>query len=198
MKIGIDKAQQAGKHELKHKDLANMGHELLDIPCPVGDYITITPQMQEVIDRRGDKLKKMDLIGLIDVSVDTKRDCEELYQCLMQGHKRFSDSCFLAQNNGIRLVILVENRDGVTCVDDLDKWKNEKRWKSYFVTRKKAERMGMKLPKPPARPVQLKQIMWTMHKKYGVEFRFCKPEETAGKIVEILKEGEKNGCSHSE
>lgn len=186
MVIGVDKAQQDGKHILKHKMLQDMGNQLIDLPIPVGDYIEITPELQEVIDRRGDKLKKMDLIGLINVSVDTKRDCEELYSCLMQGHKRFSDSCFLAHNNGIRLVILVENLDGVTSVDNLERWKNEKRWKSYFIARKRAERAGTKAPKPPCKPSQLKQIMWTMHEKYGTEFVFCRPEETAQKIVEYL------------
>lgn len=186
MIIGVDKAQQDGKHDLKHSMLKEMGNQLLDIPVPVGDYIEITDSIKEVIDRRGDKLKKMDLIGLIDVSVDTKRDCEELYQCLMQGHKRFSDSCFLAHNNGIRLIILVENRDGVTSVENLDRWKNEKRWKSYFIARKRAERNGLNPPKPPCKPSQLKKIMWTMHEKYGTEFIFCKPEETASKIVSLL------------
>ena len=186
MVIGVDKAQQDGKHILKHKMLQNMGNQLIDLPIPVGDYIEITSEIKEVIDRRGDKLKKMDLIGLINVSVDTKRDCEELYSCLMQGHKRFSDSCFLAHNNGIRLIILIENLDGVTSVENLDRWKNEKRWKSYFIARKRAERAGTKAPKHPCKPSQLKQIMWTMHEKYGTEFVFCRPEETAQKIVEYL------------
>lgn len=190
LKIGVDKAQQAGKHDLKHNQLIAMGHELIDIPVPVGDYIEITEQLQEVIDRRGTKLKKMDLIGLINVSVDTKRDIEEIYQCLMQGHKRFSDSCFLAQNSNIRLIILVENTNGVTCVDELGKWRNDTGWKRYYAAKKKAERMGMKLPRPPATPAQLKQIMWTMNNKYGTEFLFCRPDECAGKIIELLTGGE--------
>ena len=44
MVIGVDKAQQQGKHELKHRQLIEMGHELINIPIPVGDYIQITPQ----------------------------------------------------------------------------------------------------------------------------------------------------------
>ena len=115
---------------------------------------------------------------MIKTSVDTKRDCEELYQCLMQGHKRFSDSCFLAHNNVIRLIILIENTDGVISVENLDRWKNEKRWRSYFLAKKRAERAGKNPPK---------QIMWTMHEKYGTEFMFCKPEESAGKIIELLE-----------
>ena len=191
MVIGVDKAQQQGKHELKHRQLIEMGHELINIPVPVGDYIQITPKIQEVIDRRRSKLKKMDLIGLINISVDTKRDCEELYQCLMQGHKRFSDSCFLAHNNGIRLVILVENLDGITSIDNFGRWRNDKRWMSYYRMKRKAENLGEKPPKPPAKPSQLKQIMWTMKKKYGTEFAFCRPEDTAEEIIKILTKADK-------
>lgn len=192
MVVGVDKAQQDGKHDMKHRMLEEMGHSLIDMPVPVGDYIKITPEIMEVIKRRDNKLKKMDTIGLIKVSVDTKRDIEELYSCLVQGHERFSDSCFLASNNNIRLVILVENTNGVTCVDELDKWKNEARWKAYFAAKRKAERSGAKSPRPPAKPSQLKKTMWTMNKKYGTEFMFCHPSETAQKIVEILEEGEGN------
>ena len=53
MRIGEDKAQQANKHEVKHHMLAEMGHELVPLPVPVGDYIEITSEIQEVIDRRG-------------------------------------------------------------------------------------------------------------------------------------------------
>ena len=191
MIIGVDKAQQDGKHILKHNMLIEMGHTLIDMPVPVGDYIKITPEIEEVMKRRADKLKKMDTIGLINVSVDTKRDIEELYQCLTSGHQRFSDSCFLAHNNGIRLIILIENRDGVTSVDNLDLWKNEKRWKSYFAAKKKAERYGMKPPRSPARPSQLKKMMWTMEKKYApLKFVFCHPTETAGLICKFLEGGE--------
>lgn len=187
MIIGVDKAQQKGKHEMKHGMLQSMGHSLIDIPVPVGDYIQITPEIEEIISRRGSKLKKMDIIGQIKVSVDTKRDIEELYSCLIQGHDRFSDSCFLAHNSGIRLIILVENTDGVTDVSNLDRWKNEARWKSYFASVNRAKKSGKKPPRPPAKPSQLKQIMWTMHEKYGTEFIFCRPDESASRIVEFLE-----------
>lgn len=186
MIIGVDKAQQAGKHDLKHSDLEKLGHELIHIPIPVGDYIEITPKLAEVIKRRGDKLKKMDLIGDIDVSVDTKKDCNELYQDLIQDHARFSDSCFLAQNNNIQLYILVENKDGVTSLDTIGRWKNEISWKRYFGAKKRAEKAGKKAPRPPVSPTQLMKIMWTMQEKYGVKFLFCTPEETGSKIAELL------------
>lgn len=190
MKIGVDKAQQAGKHDLKHNDLINMGHELVDIPIPCGDYIEITPQIEEVIKRRGDKLKKMDLIGCINISVDTKRDMSELYQCLVTGHARFSDECFLAYNNHIKLVILIENTDGVTSISNVDRWRNEIAWKRYFALCRKADREGGKRPRPPVKPSQMKAMMSTMHSRYGTEFMFCDPKETAVIISDILERGE--------
>lgn len=193
MIIGVDKAQKAGKHELKHICLKSLGATLIDLPLPVGDYINVTPEIEEVIKRRGSKLSKMDLIGLIDVSVDTKRNCEELYSCLVQDHERFSDSCYLAFNNSIRLIILVENTDGVTCVNDLDKWKNEARWKSYYMASRRAAQQGKKPPKPPVKPSTLKKTMWTMSKKYGVEFIFCRPEHAGSVIVALLEGGVWNG-----
>ena len=45
-----------------------------------------------------------------------------------------------------------------------------------------------KPPKEPCKPYQLKQIMNTMNKKYGVEFLFCRPEKAAEKIEELLSE----------
>ena len=195
MLIGVDKAQKKGKHELKHSMLQEDGNELFFMPIPVGDYIKITPEIEDVIKRRGNKLSKMDTIGLIDVSIDTKRDMEELYSCLVQDHSRFSDSCFLAYNNGIKLIILVENENGVTDVNSIDVWRNEKRWKSYYAAVKRAKYQNKKLPKEPVKPSQLKKTMWTMNKKYGVIFMFCHPLETADVIKKLLNsEGVNDIC----
>lgn len=186
MKIGVDKAQKEGKHDLKHSDMVNIGADLFFMPIPVGDYIKITPEIDSVINRRGSKLSKMDTIGLIDISVDTKKGCEELYSCLVQDHERFSYSCLLAHNNNIKLIILVENSDGVTCIDNLGNWKNEIRWRSYYFAKKKAERIGGKIPKSPVKAETLQKTMRTMEKKYGCRFVFCKPKEAGQKIVELL------------
>ena len=185
MKIAVDKNQKVSKHTVKHEQLKALGHELVDIPSPVGDYFEITQEIEEVIKRRGENLKKMDLIGLISTSVDTKRDVSELYSCLIQGHKRFSDSCFLAKNNNIKLFILVENKNGFKNVEDIKEWKNPQ-YLRYWKTKKKAERMGATPPQPPASNIQLIKIMHSMSRDYGVEFKFCTPDEAGERIVEIL------------
>lgn len=194
MRIIEDVNNKEGKHEIKHRYFKRNGHELYRVPLPVGDYIAVNDRVLDALRRkrsRGLMIKKMDLMGTYNVSVDSKQDIEELYSNLVQSHERFRDELVLASNNGIRLVILVENRDGVRHYKEIFKWKNEKGWKRYFRARKRAETMCRKPPRPPVKPTQLMKMMHTMMEKYpGVEFQFCKPEEAGERIVQILK-GEK-------
>ena len=44
MIIAVDKAQQEGKHDMKHNQMIEMGHELISLPLPVGDYILVEEQ----------------------------------------------------------------------------------------------------------------------------------------------------------
>jgi ribosome-associated protein len=99
----------------------------------------------------------------------------------------------LAHNNNIKLIILVENSDGVTCIGNLGNWRNESRWKSYYIAKKKAERIGGKIPKPPVKTETLQKTMRTMEKKYGVRFEFCDPREAGRKVLELLAEGGADG-----
>ena len=102
MVIAVDKAQKEGKHDLKHNQLIEMGHELMFLPLPVGDYVLVDESVREVIKRRGDKLKKMDLLGVTKRSCDSKYGMTEIYgDVIGKQHDRFRDECILAQQNGI-------------------------------------------------------------------------------------------------
>ena len=114
------------------------------------------------------------------VSVDTKKDCAELYQNLIQSHTRFRAECDLAAELGIQLYVLIENTDGIKKIDDILKWKNPQ----YFVYLKK-QRQGLKC-KPPATNQQLLKIMYSMERDHGVKFLFCCPNESAETIVRLL------------
>ena len=99
-----DSRQQKGKHEIKHKDFADMGINLLTNILPYGDY-AFPPR----------------------VSVDTKRNMEEIAQNIggaASEHQRFKNECIKAKECGAQLIILVENRDGIETVDDVHKWIN--------------------------------------------------------------------------
>lgn len=191
--IGVDKNQLSkGAHEAMHKRMHDAlvadGHDLIPLPIPVGDYIRITPEIEEIIKRRGDKLSKIDLIGRINVSVDTKNSPAELYGDIVGvGHNRFSDSLLRAQDNGIKLYILVENVDGIRAIEEFGKWKNERGWRSYWNRRRKAEREGLRIPKAPQGASQLIKAMFTMQAKYGAAFMFCPPVEMARNIEKLLE-----------
>lgn len=195
--IIIDTAQQAGKHERKHRDFHERGYETILAPLPVGDYILVNDKVKDVLRRKYERktaIKKIDLLGSYNVAVDTKKDMQEIYGDIVgKQHDRFRDECILAQNNNIRLVILVENSDNIKTLQDVAKWKNERytRWHRLNGLHKVGKYQSVKIPnKPPANSVALMKAMITMQLKYGVEFRFCTPMEAGSQVLAILEGGD--------
>lgn len=195
MTIVEDKAQQEGKHQLKHDYFEGQGIGLIRLPLPVGDYVLMNDKIEDVIKRKGQReidVKKMDLLGTYNVAVDTKFSIQELCAdiCGPQ-HDRFRDECILAQNNNIKLIVLVENEGGlipytqniynqyISDLEFLHRWKNER----LFVMDKETHRQ--KYPRATKGYVLQKSAM-TMAMKYGVQFLFCKPGECGKKIIELL------------
>lgn len=197
MIIAIDKAQKEGKHDLKHNQLIEMGHELMFLPLPVGDYVLVDDSVREVIKRRGGKLKKMDLLGVTKRSVDSKFGMAEIYgNVIGKSHPRFRDECILAQQNHIDFYVLIESAPEVTCLEDVKNWKN---WKQlYAYCRRNHIKIGPGMmdkidefvwyggQKPPVDGEQLYKAMVTMSEKYDVQWRFCSPENAGRAIAELL------------
>lgn len=165
-----DSRQQANKHEIKHAWWASHGVSTVRRKLDFGDYMADGS----------------------NVSVDTKRSIDEIAQNINgKSHARFKRECQRAQSEGHRLVILVENREGVRDYDSLRKWTN-----GHCV--RCGERAhgcnpretSSKCPKHGTRkPIQgprLAKAMQTMHARYGVEFMFCKPDESARIVCELL------------
>ena len=104
------------------------------------------------------------------ISVDTKADMAEIASNIGSDHQRFKRECIAARDAGCQLIILVENTDGITCVADVHKWVNpELIYRPRAIT---GER--------------LQKAILTMSGRYGVRFEFCKPEESAKRIMELL------------
>ncbi len=164
MIIQSDTRQKRKHHTVKEKYFESQGIRIIYSKMLVGDYC---------IPSKG------------DVVVDTKADISELYGNLIQQHDRFHNECVLAQEAGIKLYILIENKDGVKCVEDVKNWKNPQMFR-YYKSRRKALENGEKEPKPPTSNVQLIKIMNSMTRDYGVEFRFCTPSEAGAKVIELL------------
>ena len=125
------------------------------------------------------------------ISVDTKQGLGEIYQDLIQDHDRFKRECILAQSIGTKLIILIEmDEDGITCVDDVWKWKNPRydEWLRKYSFALAGQRKGKtyKAPKPPVSSDRLMRMMETMTERYGVEWQFCRYEDTGQRLEEIL------------
>lgn len=163
--LQVDTRQKKKHHERKEAYFQSQGYRLVNAKCLVGDY---------------------QIPNRTNISVDTKASIGELYSNLIQDHERFRAECQLAQDCGIKLVILVENDQDIRKIDDVKHWKNPRMF-AYYKKRRACLHRGIEPPKPPASNVQLVKIMWSMQKKYGVEFQFCSPEEAGRRVLEILE-----------
>ena len=200
MKIAVDKNQlQKGSHEksnaYNHLILERMGHELIGVKMPYGDYAEYTESVHEVIERRGNKYTKMDLAPRVRIAVDRKNSIGEIcgnVSSKSAEHGRFRDECIRAQDNGCRFYVLIED-EKVKNLDDLEKWENPREKKYFVMKARQAKGYKIKYPiakQPPASGKKLAKALRTMETKYGVEFVFCKPEDAAQRIVELLTKGE--------
>ncbi|MBO7733942.1 MAG: hypothetical protein J6S67_15365 [Methanobrevibacter sp.] len=191
-----DKAQKIDQHEMKNRWWGSEGIQVMRYPLPVGDYIIADEKVMELIKRkqkRNVEIKKMDFVGTYKVCVDTKKDIQELIGDICgKQHDRFRDECLFAKNNGIKLYILVENtaitineRKGIyspyiDSLNNLHRFVNPR----LFIWR------GGKQMYPTAtKGMTLKKACLTMTQKYGVEFVFCRPNEAAEKVIELLATG---------
>lgn len=147
MTIIEDTRQKSGMHELKHQHFEEMDVELVRNMLPFGDY-ALPPS----------------------ISVDTKADMAEIASNIGSDHKRFKRECIAARDAGCQLIILVENTDGIACVNDVHKWVNPE-----LIYRPRAITGD-----------RLQKAMLTMSERYGVRFEFCRPEESAKRIMELL------------
>lgn len=159
MYIIEDTKQKQGQHEVKRQGFASRQIEVIRNQLPFGDY-ALAPK----------------------VSVDTKKNMEEIAGNICgpkKEHLRFKQECVRAREAGCQLYILVENEEGITCLDQVPEWKNPR---------------CVYHPDCVQGP-RLAKAMETMQERYGCVFLFCRPEEAAGKILELLTGGEKDGVS---
>ena len=167
-----DTRQQNEKHYLKHKWFAENGIEIRRSKLWIGDYTLPANQ---------------------SICIDTKKDIQELIGDICgKQHDRFRAELIRAQETGIKLYILVENKGGeigktgimnptIRRLEDLHSWKNPR----LFIRRN-----GKQLYPTATKGITLQKACYTMQRKYSVEFIFCTPEESGAKIVELLTKGE--------
>lgn len=175
----IDTRQQDKKHIKKDKYFEKIGIPTLRTKLPCGDY---------------------SLMQDMSVVVDTKRDIQEIIGNVCgKEHDRFRREMQLAQDNGIKMYVLIEDDGGyvdrkqtifnkpVTCIADLYNWRNPR----AFIFQ------GGKQKYPTATKGQtLAKALHTMEEKYGCTFVFCKSNDAGAKVLELLnfyKGSDENG-----
>lgn len=159
--VQVDTRQQAGKHNHMDEWLESHGVLAIRSKLAFGDYALVPP-----------------------ITVDTKKDIYELAGDIDQQHERFRNEQKLAQDAGSKLVILVENEDGVTDLADLAQWEEPAK---HFMMRKRRS------SNPNTRKIsgeRLAKACVTMERKYGTSFMFCTPEQRPQLVYEILTGGE--------
>ena len=164
-----DTRQQQQKHDRKHKYFEEHGIEVRRTKLYVGDYTLPTDQ---------------------SVCVDSKFSILEIAENICtKSHDRFKNECIRAQESGIKLIILIENTDGVKSIDDVFRWQNPRmhRYNKIAYMHNIGKWLNVALPKAkPTTGETLAKAMLTMQLKYGVEFLFCRPEDAGEKILELL------------
>lgn len=113
--------------------------------------------------------------------VDRKQNLLEVCSNVTQDHERFRREVQRAQENGIKIIFLVEHGDGIECLEDVLWWENPRRHK-----RRKVNGKWKDVETKATTGETLYNILTTIQSKYGCEFRFCDKVETGKKIVEIL------------
>ena len=153
-----DTRQQAGKHKAKHRWFEAHGVDVVRRKLDFGDYMADGS----------------------NVSVDTKKDIYEVASNLTAQHDRFRRECERAAAEGCRLVVLVENRSGVSDLGSLSEWREDADHLSMRV-RRSGNRYARRID-----GATLSKAMSTMFERYGVRFEFCHPNDSARRICEEL------------
>ena len=107
------------------------------------------------------------------ISVDRKQNLLEVCGNLAQEHRRFSAECLRAQTSGVHLVILVEHGGKIRSLEDVYGWKNPRLSVSPYAL------SGSRVY----------ALMKAYEVKYGVEWAFCRKQDTGKRILDILIRG---------
>lgn len=155
MIIQVDTREKDGKKDHILEYFEKQGIKTVRSKLFVGDYTLLNKQ---------------------DVCVDIKQNVLELFNCLTKDHIRFRNELIRAQENGIKLIILTEER---LPAGGIVNWKSPV-WKSKTDKHAKGELVTK------ANPATMRKVMVTMQEKYGVKFEFVKKEDSAQRIINIL------------
>ena len=170
--IVVDSRQQTQNksHKRKEEYFREHGYNILRSKLPIADYA---------------RLDNMSVV------VDTKDGLSEVCQNLCSNkaeHERFRRECELAKENGIKLIVLVEedalDPDGRNLINelrDVRKWRNPR-----LNIRKKVDGHWVQAYPKATTGITLMKAMYTMQLRYDVEFQFCRKKDAGRRVLELL------------
>jgi ERCC4-type nuclease len=102
--------------------------------------------------------------------IDRKQNLSEVCANVCQDHDRFRAELIRAQEQGIKVIILVEHGEDVKTLQDVIWWVNPR----------------LKNSPKAMTGERLFKIMQTLERKYDCVFKFCTKEQTGAEIVRLL------------
>jgi hypothetical protein len=163
MQIQIDSREKPKERDRIEKQFDKIGVDYFVSKLYVGDYMNLdNPRL--VIDR--------------------KLDLNEVCGNVCQQHERFRRELVRAQEQGIQIIILVEEPN-ITNLVDVWFWENPRK-KAYKWVMKDGHPWKQECQKPPLQGHQLYKSLVTIQERYGVRIEFCDKKSTGKKIVELL------------
>lgn len=104
------------------------------------------------------------------VIIDRKQNLQEICGNVCQQHERFTNELKRAKENGIKIIILCEHGGNIHTLEDVRRWVNPR----------------LKNSPKAVSGEQLFKILFTIHRKYDVDFVFCDKRMTGSKIIQLL------------
>ena len=184
--IGDIQVKQMSKTEIKQKvfEISDNNHIGFDLAEQI---------YHAVCDDDAERFAEKEINDICFENEVPERVISEMQALYVKRHGFFHRGLKRAQNSGIRLIILVDNREGVKSIDDLFHWRNPRLdiWvnsKEVIGTWKNGGPRYKRVQKYPYAVTgeRLAKACLTMQLKYGVEFRFCQPEDAGRIILELL------------
>ena len=161
MYLLCDTRQQEGKHKNIEQYCRRHGIKMVRKCLSVGDYA----------------LSMDGWTPINNISVDTKADIMELLKNVMSDdHRRFKAECVRAKEQGIQLIVLIEEQPPFGKLDlwEVPRWKSSNQWHRYGDPMTKVD------------PKAFRKALMTMTVRYGVKFRFCTRRQSPARVIKYL------------
>lgn len=181
--IGDIQVKKMSKSDIKHKvfEISESDRIAFDLAEKI---------YHAICDDDMDRFAEKDINDLCFQNNVPEHAISEFQSLYVKRHGFFHRGLKRAQNSGIRLIVLVENEDGIDDIDQLQDWVNPRRLRYDKISNMHAlgKWKNVKLPKAePMNGERLAKSCRTMQQKYGVEFQFCSKNESGKKILELLR-----------